>query len=160
MKKKMHRKMITALVLTLALLLLASAGLAEDFSVQEQNARAAAQVSLPDAAIDYAVRERDDGRYEWELFFSQGDQLGSCEVIEATNEVRRVELFARPEGGLTASEAMALLAQKKGAELTILELELDWDDGWLVYEGEAELGGRRYEFEMTATGDIIEWERD
>lgn len=43
-----------------------------------------------------------------------------------------------------------------GAEYTIL----DRDDGRLVYEGEAELDGRFYDFEMTAEGKIIEWERD
>ena len=153
------KKTMIALLMILALALAAQTGLAEEYAAERQNALAAAKVSLPEATVDYAVRERDDGRYEWNLFFTQGAQLGMCKVLENTNEIRRVELFARPEGALTASEAMALLAQKKG-ELTITELELEWEKNTLVYEGEAELGGKRYEFEMSVTGEIIEWERD
>ena len=152
-------KKIFAMMLILALAMMAGAAMAEEFETEMQNALAAAKVSLPDAVVDYTVRERDDGRWEWKLFFTQGDQLGECKVIESTNEIRRVELFKKEAGMLTASEAMAKLAEKKGA-ITVTELELDRDDGRIVYEGEAELDGKRYEFEMTAGGDIIEWERD
>lgn len=153
------KKMMIALMMVLVLALAAQAGLAEEYETQRQNAQAAFKVSLPEATVDYTVRERDDGNYEWHLFFSQEQLLGVCKVLESSNEIRRVELFAKPEGGLTASEAMALLAQKKG-NVTVIELELDWDHDVLTYEGEAELDGKRYEFEMSATGEIIEWERD
>lgn len=149
------------IIVLLALLLLVTVGdaVAEDYTTEKNNALAAAKVSLPEAVVDYAVRDRDDGRYEWELFFTQGSQIGEVEVIESTNEIRRVTLYEKPEGALTASEAVALLAEKKGA-LTIIDLELDRDGGSLRYEGEAELDGKRYEFEMRITGEIIEWERD
>lgn len=133
--------------------------LAEEFATERQNALAAVRVSLPEAAIDYAVRERDDGRAVWNVFFTQGTQLGVCKVLESTNEIRRVELFEKPEGAMNAAEAMAALAQSKG-EMTVTELELDWEDGELIYEGEAELNGKRYEFEISVTGEMLEWERD
>ena len=82
-----------------------------------------------------------------------------CEVAEDTYKVRRVTLNDRPEGALTASEAIELLRQKKG-EITVTSLDLDRDDGRLRYEGEAELDGKRYEFEMSVSGEIVEWERD
>ena len=41
-----------------------------------------------------------------------------------------------------------------------VDLGLDRDDGSLRYEGEAELDGKRYEFEMRVTGEIVEWDRD
>ena len=154
----MMKKML-AVMMVLALVLGAQAAMAEEYAVQKENALAAAKVSLPEANVDYAVRERDGKRIEWNLFFVQGDQLGVCKVLEETNEIRRVELFKKAEGALTASEAVAKLAEKKGA-LQIVELDLDWDDGRLAYEGEAELDGKRYEFEMSADGSIIEWERD
>ncbi|MBR5559805.1 MAG: hypothetical protein IKU73_00145 [Clostridia bacterium] len=132
---------------------------ADPHAAQREAAIAAMKVSLPDAQIDYAVRERDDGRYEWNIFYVQGDQFGVCKVLEAGNQVRRVELFNPPAGALKASEAMAKLAQEKGA-MEIIDLELDWDDGYLSYEGEAEMNGRRYEFEMDVDGSFIEWERD
>jgi len=152
-------KKIFAMMLTLALLMMAGAAMAEEFAAEKQKALDAFKVSLPDAVLDYAVRERDDGRYEWNLFFTQGEQLGMCKVLESSNEIRRVELFKKTGGVLNASEAMAKLAEKKG-NVVVTELELDWDDGRLVYEGDAELDGKRYEFEMKADGGIIEWERD
>ena len=153
------KKMISIVMAALLLMAVAHSAFAEAFSAQEENALAALKVSLPDAVVDYAVRERDDGRDEWNLFFVLGNQLGECEVLEATNEICKVTLYEKPEGALTAGEAMARLSQLKGA-VTVVELELDHDDGSLFYEGEAELGGKRYEFEMTVAGEIIEWERD
>ena len=133
--------------------------MAEDFSKEKENAMAALKVSMPAAVVDYAVRERDDGRYEWDLFFEANGQLGECEVREDNNQIRKVTLYEKPEGALKVSEAMALLAQKKG-NVVIIDLELDREGKGLRYEGEAELDGKRYEFEMSASGEIIEWERD
>ena len=155
----MKKNRIMIALLALMLLLGAVHAVAEEYAVERENALAAVKVSLPDAVVDYTVRDRDDGRYEWDIFFTQGSQLGKCEVLESSNELRKVKLYEKPEGALTASEAMALLAQKKG-ELVIVDLDLDRDGGRICYEGEAELGGKRYEFEMSATGEIIEWERD
>ena len=149
------------IIILLALLLAVTAvdAVAEEYTVEKENALAALKVSLPEAVVDYAVRDRDDGRYEWDIFFTQGGQLGVCEVLESSNEIRRVTLYEKPEGALKASEVITLLKQKKG-ELVITDLDLDRDDGRLCYEGEAELNGKRYEFEMSVTGDIVEWERD
>lgn len=154
----MKKRIIVAL-LALLLVVIAVSAVAEEYAAERENALAALEVSMPQAVVDYAVRDRDDGRYEWDIFFTQGSQLGVCEVLESTNEIRKVTLYEKPEGALTASEAMALLTEKKGA-LEIVDLDLDRDDGRLCYEGEAELSGKRYEFEMSITGEIIEWERD
>ena len=152
------KKMIAIVMMALLVVTAAHNAFAQDFSAEQKNAEAALKVSLPEAVVDFAVREYDDGRYEWDLFFTLGNQLGECEVLESSNEIRRVTLYERPEGALNAGEAMAHLAQLKG-DVTIADLELEREDG-LRYEGEAELGGKRYEFEMTAAGEIIEWERD
>ena len=161
-KSKMIRKMFS-LAMVLVMALTAQAALAESAADPNAAARdkavAAMKVSMPEAVVDYAVRERDDGRYEWELFFEVNGQLGKCEVREDNGEIRKVSLYDKPEGALKASEAMELLAQKKGA-ISIIELDLDREGGGLYYEGECEVGGRRYEFEMADDGSIIEWERD
>ena len=47
-----------------------------------------------------------------------------------------------------------------GSIARIVDLELDHDDGRLRYEGVAEQSGKRYEFELSVSGKIIEWERD
>ena len=152
-------KKIFAMMLALALLTMAGAAMAEEFETEKNNALAAFKVSMPDAVVDYTVRDRDDGRYEWDIFFTQGNQLGVCEVLESNNEIRKVKLYEKTEGALLASEAMAKLAEKKGA-ITVVNLDLERDDGRLVYEGEVQLDGKRYEFEMKITGEIVEWERD
>ena len=64
------------------------------------------------------------------------------------------------DGRLTEAGALAALGLlRPGAEVE--ELELDREDGRLVYEGEAWLGGVEYEFELEATvGRLIEWQAD
>ena len=120
---------------------------------------AAMKVSLPDAEVNYAVKEREDGRYEWKLFFTQGTSLGVCKIWEDANTIRKGEMYDKGTEAMTADKAVELIAKEMG-EIKIIELDLDYDDGRLCYEGEAELDGKRYEFEMTAAGKIIEWERD
>jgi len=56
-----------------------------------------------------------------------------------------------------ASQTLSLL--RPGAQLD--SLEMDEDDGMLLYEGDAWLDGQEYEFELDArTGRLLEWERD
>lgn len=159
-----HMKKAAKKILMLALIMLVGLGTQEAIgeslnSAELEKPVAAMKVSMPDAELNYAVKEKDDGRYEWKLFFTQGTSLGVCKIREDTNEIRKVEMYDKGTDSLTADKAMELLIQEKG-KLTVIELDLDWDDGRLCYEGEAELDGKRYEFEMTAAGKIVEWERD
>jgi len=157
------KKTLISVLLMLALLMGVEEVLgeaADPFAVQREAAVAATIAAVPGAEIDYSVRDRDDGRYEWNVFFRQSGVLGMAKVIEGSSDVRKVELFNQSrDTSMTASEAMEKLARAKG-EMTVVDLDLDWDDGRLAYEGEAELNGRRYEFEITADGVIVEWERD
>lgn len=132
---------------------------APEHLVEYEQAAAALLAQTPDAVINYAVRERDDGRYEWDLFFTLDGQMGECEVAGTPLKVRNVVLQDMPENALTASQAMAKLAQEKGG-IQIIELELDRDDRRLCYEGEALLENKRYEFAVSVFGDILEWKRD
>ena len=153
------KKKIAIVMMALLLVVTALHASAEEFAAEKENAIAAVKVSMPDAVVDYTVRERDDGRYEWHLFFTQGGQLGQVKVLEDGNELRKVTLYEKPDGALTAAEALEKRAASKGA-VTVIDLDLDRDDGRLRYEGEAELDGKRYEFEMSVTGELLEWERD
>lgn len=131
-----------------------------EFAQERASVMAAVQAKVPGAVIDYLVREYDDGRFEWDVFFRQDGVLGQAEVLENGFEVRKVEMFKQSrENSLTASEAVAKLMAEKG-EMKILKLDLDWDDGRLVYEGDAEMNQRFYEFEISADGRLVEWERD
>ena len=159
----------TMMILALALvLLLASNAMADNYYLDrssvpadsEQTAHAAFAQQLPQATLNYSILDRDDGRFEWELFFTNAGVLGVCEVDAMTGDVIRVKEYADlPADALSADAAVEALKAKKG-NLTMLELDLERDDGRLVYEGEAELDGRFYDFEMSISGQIIEWERD
>lgn len=130
-----------------------------EYAAEFEKAVAALQANTPGAAVDFAVRERDDGRGEWDLFFMLNGQLGVGEVIETDYRVRRVQLYDMPEGGMSTVQVVEALKKAKG-ELQIIDMELDRDGRRLGYEGEASLDGKRYEFKISVTGEIIEWERD
>jgi hypothetical protein len=57
---------------------------------------------------------------------------------------------------------LIILERVQGAmESDIYELEKDYDDGILQYEGSVYYGGYEYEFEINGvTGDILQWEID
>ena len=138
----------------------AASGQEEAYAQERASVIAAVQAAAPGAVVDYVVRERDDGRIEWDVFFKQNGVLGQAEVFEDGLEVRKVEMFNQSrEDSLTASEAAAKLMAEKG-EMKIVKFDLDWDDGRLAYDGEAEMNGRFYEFEMDVNGRMLEWERD
>ena len=63
--------------------------------------------------------------------------------------------------GIIDAERVAELVNERLNGARIVELELDWDDGRYLYEGEAVANGRRYSFELDAnTGEFVEFERD
>ena len=65
-----------------------------------------------------------------------------------------------PSTAISMDDARALVLEKvPGA--TITKIELDYDDGRKIYEGEAYKDGYEYEFEINAsTGKFIKWEQD
>lgn len=161
------KKMMIALMIALMTLMSASA-LADNYYLDrsslpadsQQTAEAAFKAKMPGATLDFTILDRDDGCFEWEIFFSEGVSLGVCEVDAQTGEIFRTRTYSElPAGALSADKAIEALGKAKG-NVTVLELDLERDDGRLVYEGEAELDGRFYDFEMTVDGRIIEWERD
>lgn len=122
-------------------------------------AASAVLCEYPDAEIHLVLKEWDDGKAHFDVFFRTLTQFGSCRVDEKTLEVRKARLFDLAENTLFAHEVPETLTAQKG-ELTLVSLELEYDDGRLFYEGEVSQGLFRYEFEMTVTGKITDWERD
>lgn len=172
----MMKKMFV--LLTAILMLVSSAALADDGlgSLVDPNSSVtdipaasqtndavvnAVKAALPDVTIDYICEEWDDGRTEWEVVYRTANGgLGSCTVRSSDYSVREIRSYDNiPAGTLTVEEALNVLGAEKGA-LTLIELDVDYDDGFLCYDGEAELDGKRYEFEITVDGRIIEWSRD
>lgn len=115
--------------------------------------------------------EWDDGRQVYDVeFYHTGSRTEYDYTIDAqTGEIRKysAETTAAASAAsgqpLTAEEAGALaLARVPGAARTdLVELETDYDDGRLEYEGEIRYGGKEYEFEIDgASGQFLKWEED
>lgn len=121
----------------------------------------AVKAALPDAEAYYALEEYDDGRKEWEVFFTTAAaELGCCSVKDGSYQVRDVERYANlPAGALLVTEALTQLQTEKGA-FTPVELEMERENGHICYEGQGLLDGRMYEFVITVEGKVLEWERD
>ena len=134
---------------------------------------------LKDKAPGGTVRElkldRDDGRWEYEgevitdtheYDFEINAQTGA--VLKWEQEPRKAQTTkaqtttkaAAQQQTISSDKARSIvLAKIPGA--AIVELEKDRDDGRVIYEGEAHLNGREYEFEIDAyTGTILKWETD
>ena len=135
--------------------------------------------------ISLAARDRDNNRYDQsdndsdEAAFSEGtassqtsqsesttnptEQAGTeTETTKTTVEAPTTTTetkYTAPQLIGTAKVKQIILDKVPGA--TIIELELDWDDGRVYYEGEAVDSKYEYEFEIDGyTGALVNWERD
>ena len=122
--------------------------------------------------------DRDDGlvSYDIEFYSTDDGNKFEYEISAYTGEVISFETdfnnrYSGSERGetrerITWDSARSLALSKAGvreSEVRGFELELDYDDGILVYEGSFNAGRTEYDFEINAsTGDFVSWsvERD
>ena len=117
--------------------------------------------------------ERDDGRYVYDIDFYKGYveydyeiNAESGKIISYDNDIEddlfeaeRIEKTA--EGIISREEAIEKALEKAGGNAVLVKIELDRDDGRIVYEGELRDGRIEYDFEINAeTGKIVKWEKD
>lgn len=130
---------------------------AAEAALTEDEAFAVITALYPNAAPLYAAQTRDDGAYEWDILFTDGEILAEYDLDAATGAVLDYAIF------YTASaefDPVSIIASNyPGSE--IRDLDLDIDDGRLQVDGTALLENRPYDFAIdAATGKIIEWEYD
>lgn len=135
----------------------------EKAALDEAGVAAAVEAVYPGAQILYTREHRDDGGFEIEVAIAAGNLYGTLELNAQTGaliERKMIPGSYDAQSGLTKEAAQGvLLTLKPGVE--IVEIELEEEDGLLVWEGEARFDGKRYEFEMDArSGSLIKWERD
>ena len=130
--------------------------------LDEAAATDAALAFLGSGTAQYALLERDDGRYEWNVFFTDGSDVGVVSVQTETGEILSVERYYGLASQILSADAAVDALNAAQGPLEVVELDIDLDDGRAPrYDGKALVDGRAYEFEMNAaTGDIYEWERD
>ena len=120
-----------------------------DFILTEADARAKAAARFPDAAVSLAIAERDDGGAVYEVFLTVDGAPAAITVNAETGEIRSVKLYPAAAGALTADKLAEIVPGP------FSELELSYDDGRYLYEGEV----GREEFEADAfTGKVFEWD--
>lgn len=130
---------------------------ATEVTLSAEEAFAMIQAERPEAQLITAVEDIDDGRYEWDILFRDGDELAFYELDAATGAILDYDIFYGVGGAVDPAEALA--ARLEGA--SIVEISLDIDDGRLTFEGEATTGTGRVEFVIDAeTGTVIELENE
>lgn len=103
-------------------------------------------------------KEASDGKW---IGVAADDFCGSIVVnadLIRSRELESGEIFQN--GALTLDGALKILKLHR-PDAEFRALELDDDDGFRAYEGEALVSGEIYEFKLDAsTGKLLEWERD
>lgn len=128
-----------------------------------------AGVSASKATFLQVRLDWDDGRQEYEVEFWAGNTEYDYEIDAITGDIRGydrdIENYEIPSSGQSgkyiSQEKAKRLAQDRAPNATLVKIELDYDDGRAVYEGELRDGAWEYEFEIdAATGEFIKWEKD
>lgn len=143
----------------------------------------AKQIAYKDAGISeedvervHVLKDRDDGRYVYEIGFVENAYQHDYEIAAASGkilskEVEKEEISenqnmqtnqnADGQQNVQVDEEAAIqmvIEKVPGAAREQVRMELDFDDGTYKYEGELLHEGMEYDFEIDAnTGTFLEW---
>lgn len=84
------------------------------------------------------------------------------QYMEGTNDEPYIDTSTNQYIGVNAAKEIALAhAGLKTGDISKLEVELEKENGLMIYEVEFKYSGYEYEYEINAvTGKILEWERE
>lgn len=88
--------------------------------------------------------------------------INDLNILAQSKQIASVDVSGSASTGeyISIEKAQQLINEKLPG-CTIAEFELDWENGRMVYEGEAYLNGAEYDFEVDAlTGEIVKWKQD
>lgn len=128
-----------------------------------------AQVGETDVTTMRVYLDMDEELWEYEVEFYVGVEEYDYEIDGKTGTIlskdREIEDgFQSNTVAVGFSEEQAIQALMKmvpGAAKENIEIELEEENGQLVYEGEVHYNNKDYEFKMSAdTGEMISWEQD
>lgn len=117
-------------------------------------------------------KDFDDGRHQYDIDFYAGNKEYDYEIDAYSGDILNkdydIENDFSYESSVQASDYISkeeavkiVLDRVKGATENQVLIELDEDDGRLIYEGEVHYNNREFEFEMNASnGKILEWSEE
>lgn len=143
----------------------------------------AKQIAYKDAGISeddvervHVLKDRDDGRYVYEIGFVENAYQHDYEIVASNGRILSKEVEKGDVLGsqntqtnqnadgqqtvqISAEAATQMVVDKvPGASGEQVRMELDFDDGVYKYEGELRYEGMEYDFEIDAnTGTFLEW---
>lgn len=159
---------ITALTVTDAMRIYSTEDTGEKWTIIQSESACQGAAEIPwdgtTAIVDVII-----GRWPeaWILKSADGEALfldismaGRCVADEGKIVVSASFGEFRSEERMLTAGAMEVMALYR-PQAVIEGVELDSDDGMLIFEGDAYVEGVEYEFELDAyTGRLLEWERD
>lgn len=135
-----------------------------------------AGISENDVERVHVLKDRDDGRYVYEIGFVENTyqhdyeiaasngkilskEVEKGEVLENQNTQTNQNIDRQQTVQISVDAAIQMVVDKvPGASGEQVQIELDFDDGIYKYEGELHYGGMEYEFEIDANaGGFLEW---
>ncbi len=136
--------------------------------ISQQEAEQIALKKVPGATVKKIKLEKDDGRWQYEGELITDSAEYDFEIDAATGAILKWEQENKTPKTTAAQEKTTISSEKarsivlaKAPGATIIEMELDRDDGRMTYEGEARKDGMEYEFELDAyTGTILKWDEE
>lgn len=128
-----------------------------------------AQVKEEDLTNLKVKKDFDDGVSIYEVDFQAANKQYEYDIKAADGQILTTDFeidddYVDPNTQTAVSEAdakAAALARVEGASDSDILIQLQRDDGQLVYEGTIIYNNTEYDFEINAeTGDFLSWEQD
>ena len=128
-----------------------------------------AQVKEEDLTNLKVKKDFDDGVSIYEVDFQAANKQYEYDIKAADGQILTTDFeidddYVDPNTQTAVSEAdakAAALARVEGASDSDIRIQLQRDDGLLVYEGTIIYNNTEYDFEINAeTGDFLSWEQD
>ena len=128
-----------------------------------------AQVKEEDLTNLKVKKDFDDGVSIYEVDFQAANNQYEYDIKAADGQILTTDFeidddYVDPNTQTAVSEAdakAAALARVEGASDSDIRIQLQRDDGQLVYEGTIIYNNTEYDFEINAeTGDFLSWEQD
>ncbi|HJA11567.1 MAG TPA: PepSY domain-containing protein [Candidatus Mediterraneibacter merdipullorum] len=109
-----------------------------------------------------AVQSGNDAQSQEDAASRPEEQGGTAQSGTTQNEAGNSGRGGAANVAVSFEEAQAIALERvPGATAQDMSLELDFDDGWYVYEGDIIYNRMEYEFEIDAdTGTILKWEEE